>query len=174
MPEYRNFKNLQLDLGKRTAEYNAKYDYYASTDAIYFNLQSREEDLKKIDDALPTDSRLGKIIYFIQKTASENGVAIKSIFLSKSSSGTNENKAGIINNIAFSTSVLSDYPSLQRFIIALEKSSRIFEVNTITFSSSPSTSTSTSSTSTPPTELNAENEGHQTYDFNLTITTYSY
>ena len=180
MPEYRTFRSLQLELGKKTAEYIAEHDYYAAIGRTYFDLQSRQDDLKKIDDALPQDSRLGKVIYFLQKAATDNGMMVKGLFLSKSAPNNFSNKSVTkVNDIVFSLNVLGDYPSLEKFMITLEQSSRIFEVTTISFSSmAPPTPLATSAVSgiaTTPEQAQAQQiQVQQTYDFNLSITTHSY
>ena len=153
VPEYNTFKNLQAELGEKKAEYLAEYDYYAAIDRIYFDLQGRQDDLKKIDDALPQDPALGKLIYFLQETARENGLITKDLFLSQSSvSNTSAKVSNSVKDIVFSMNLLGDYPSLNNFINSLEKSSRIFETTGISFDSM----------SGPP------------YSFTLQIKTYSY
>jgi len=153
VPEYNTFKKLQTDLGEKIAQYNAEYDYYAQITKTYYELQSRQDDLKKIDDALPQNSDLGAIIYFFQEAAKENGLIVKDLFLSKSSPTTSSSDVSkTVKDIVFSIDLLGDYASLENFIISLEKSSRIFEVTTISFTSE----------SGPP------------YSFSLQIKTHSY
>ena len=120
---------------------------------IYFDLQSQQDNVKKIDDALPQDPDLGKIIYYFHKTAVENGMMVKDLFLSQSAAGSSgANTAANIKDMTFSIDLLGDYPSLENFIISLENSSRIFEVTNISFGSA----------SGPP------------YSFSLQIKTHSY
>jgi hypothetical protein len=83
-PEYNTFKQLRIELGEKRAEFNAQFDYYSAITKTYFDLQSRPDDLKKIDDALPQSSDLGETIYFLQETAKTDGLIIKDLFLSKS------------------------------------------------------------------------------------------
>lgn len=171
MPEYKNFRILQLELGKKVAEYAAEYEYYSAIGKIYYDLQNRQEEIKKIDDALPTDPDVGKIIYFIQKTAIESGMTVKGLFLSKSSSAktaaSKTIKTNEIKDIIFSLNVSGGYTSLERFMISLEKSSRVFEINTISFASQ---------TFSPVSEEGEEQQvqSEENYDFNLSIITHSY
>jgi Tfp pilus assembly protein PilO len=136
VPEYKIFGQLQTQLAEKKAEYNAEYDYYNAIAKTHNDLQAHTDDIKKIDDALPQDSSLGKTIYFLQQTAKENGIVIKNLSLSKSSpksSATGSSQG--VNDIVFSADLLGDYPSFDRFIIASEKSSRIFEITDISFGS---------------------------------------
>jgi Tfp pilus assembly protein PilO len=136
VPEYNTFQSLQTSLGEKKAEFNAEYDYYAAITKTYDDLQSHQDDLKKIDDALPQNPALGEIIYFLQQTAKENGLIAKDLFLSKSSPNTYETSANIIKDIVFSIDLIGDYPSLEGFMVSLEKSSHIFEITSISFDSS--------------------------------------
>jgi len=83
MPEYKTFNNLRTELGEKKAEYAAEFDYYSAISRTYFELQSREKDVQKVDDALPQSSSIGDVVYFFQKTAKENGLIVKDLFLSK-------------------------------------------------------------------------------------------
>ena len=164
-PEYKMFGTLQTDLGEKKAEFNAEFDYYAAITKAYFDLQGRKDDVKKIDDALPSNADFGELIYFFQKAAAENGIMIKNLFLSKSSptqtqsgfqseSQTNQDKK--VKDVTFSMDLLGDYKSLNNFIISLENSSRIFEVTNISFGSAD------------------QSGGQGISSFNLQVKTYSY
>ncbi len=162
MPEYKTFISLRNDLAEKKAEYNSQVDYYAAISKVFNDLNARQKDLQKIDDALPTDSAQGKLIYFLQKTARENGMIFKALFLSKGSSASKDQKIGI-KSITLSMDLLGDYKSLGRFLAALEKSSRIFEVSAISFGSGAQSSE------------DLENpQSSQIYSFNLQIKTNSY
>ena len=135
VPEYNNFKASQVVLGEKVAEFSAKYDYYATISKAMAELQSRKDDIKKIDDALPQNSDLGKIIYFLQETAKDKGLVVKDSFLSKSSVNNSKANAGnVIKDISFSLDLSGNYLALGNFISALESSSRIFEITSISFS----------------------------------------
>ena len=164
MPEYTTFGALQTQLAEKKAQFNAEHDYYAAIAKTYDDLQVHKDDIKKIDDALPTDPDLGRIVYYLQQNATSNGMIIKNLFLSKSSPA----KAGAVNSVGdmvFSVDLLGQYPSLEQFIISLEKSSRIFEVTNISFGSSSQQAVGSTQT---------QFQMQETYDFNLQIKTHSY
>ena len=152
VPEYNVFQKLQTELGGKMAEYVGQHDYYSAIDRAYYELQARKDDITKIDDALPQDPTLGNTMYFLQETAKGNGLSVKDLFLSKSSAGAAGTSTNRIKDITFSMDLLGDYPALGVFLESLERSSRIFEVNSISFSSSTN----------PP------------YTFSLQIKTHSY
>ena len=140
VPEYNKLGKLQTELGNKQAEYNAQFEYYNAIAATYAGLQNHKDDIIKIDDALPLDPALGKLIYFLPLTAKENGLVVKDLFLSKSYSGSTAGEpSNTVKDVIFSTDVSGDYTSLERFLVALEKSSRIFEVTSISFGSDTAT-----------------------------------
>ncbi len=163
-PEYKAFGKLQTDLAQKNAEYNAEFEYYNAIANTYANLQSRKAEIQKIDDALPQDSNLGGLVYAVQKMATENGIILKSLFLSKSAlSSAQDSSNGAIKDLFFSINLVGDYASLEKFIIALEKSSRIFEVTNISFGSGSSLAS-----------LNPQPQTQQMYNFSLQVKTHSY
>jgi len=161
-PEYKTFGKLQTELGQKKAEFNAEFDYYAAITRTYYDLQSRQDDIKKIDDALPSSPSLGRTIYYLQQAATDNGLVAKDLFLSKSSSASGGAKtASNIKDIVFSMDLLGSYSALENFIVSLEKSSRLFEVISISFGAG----------NVAPSQ---QPQVQQTYSFNLQIKTHSY
>ena len=162
-PQYQSFVTLQSDLGEKTAEFNAQYGYYNTITNTYHDLQSHQDDIAKIDSALPATPDLGQLVYDLQEAAAGSGMLIKSLFVSQSAGGTNP-VAGKVNDTDFSMQLTGDYPSLQNFLKALEQSSRIFEVTSISFGAG--TTASSQPTQSQPVA--------QVYSFSLQIKTHSY
>jgi len=161
-PEYKNFRKLRADLGEKKALYNAEKEYYAEITKKYFELQNRQDDLKKIDNALPEGPNFGKLVYYFQKTASDSGMLVKDLFLSNKSAALAGGSKGNLDNVkelVFSMDVIGSYSSLQRFLVYLERTDRIFEVASISFGAISSSSV-----------LDIK----QIYNFNLQIKTHSY
>ena len=53
VPEYNKFKELQIELGEKKAEFNIKYEYFSEVARVFQELENYKEGIKKIDDALP-------------------------------------------------------------------------------------------------------------------------
>lgn len=176
VPEYNTFKQLRVDASGKKAEYVAKFDYYTAIAKASLDLRNRSEDIKKIDDALPQDPALGRLINFLQATAAKNGLIMKNLFLSKSSSsggagtksssssGAGTNASGV-KDIVFSMDLTGSYASLGELMGSLEKSSRIFEISSISFGSA---------SKAPTGQSQPQFQTQQTYNFNLQIKTHSY
>jgi len=129
-PEYKKFKVLQTELGIKKAEYTAEFEYYSEIVKNYYQLKSRPDDIKKIDSALPSEPNLGKLVYYIQEEATKNGLVVKNLFLTKSSTSTTSNT---IKDLAFSLSLVGNYSSLESFLTSLQSSARLFEIASISF-----------------------------------------
>jgi len=157
VPQYQLFGKLQTQLAEKKAEFNAEYDYYSAISKTYFDIQSRKDDIGKIDEALSEQANLGQLIYYLQKTASANGLLVKDLFASKT--GATVNSATAVKDITLSVDLLGTYSSLGSFITALEKSSRLFEISNISFGSGMS---------------KAALQTQDAYSFNLQIKTHSY
>ena len=165
VPKYNAFKDLQVKLGEKKAEFDAKYEYFSAIIKTYYDIQSRQDSIKKIDDALPTDSNLGRLVYFFQKKAGASGIVVKSLFLSKSPSSNLEGVKGDVKEMAFSFNLVGSYTSLENFITSLEKSVRIFEITKISFSSAGSVA---------PSGESAQFQSQDIYSFSLEVKTYTY
>lgn len=166
-PEYNKFRTLQQTLGEKIAEFNAEYDYYSAIDTTYYEIQSHKDALQKIDDALPSDSSMGQLVYFLQKKGTDSGVVIKSLFLSKSSAAAGSS----VKDVGFSLNLLGSYDSLGTFIRSLESSSRIFEVTSISFNSDASAASTPAAAGAGS---KAQFQIQQIYSFNVELKTHSY
>jgi Tfp pilus assembly protein PilO len=175
-PEYATFGKLKTELSEKKAEYAAEYDYYAAIAKTYADLQEHKDDVKKIDDALPQDPSLGKTVYYLQQTSKANGLILKNLFLSKSSKSTGEATSGSsVKDIVFSLNLTGDYASLENFIIALEKSSRLFEVTNISFGAASNSATTAQTTqSQSKTQTPAPAPAQAAYSFTLQVKTHTY
>lgn len=131
VPQYKQLQKLQVELAQKTAEFNSQYDYYAEITKNYFIIQSKKEDIQKIDDALPKGANLGELMYYLQKKVKDNGLILKTIFLSQSTADTSSG----VKDLTFSLSFNGDYTSLNQFIESLENSARIFDISNLNFGS---------------------------------------
>ncbi|HCC60060.1 MAG: hypothetical protein A2402_01355 [Candidatus Staskawiczbacteria bacterium RIFOXYC1_FULL_37_43] len=177
VPQYNVFKDLRVELGKKKAEYNAEYEYFSEIAKNYSQIQALEQDIEKIDDALPIGYNFGNLIYYFQNQALADGMIIKSMFLSKSSSAgakktnysyeseSGESKMPQMNEIGFSLNMTGSYSSLENFIVSLEKSARLFEVKNISFGASAASQGA---------EQSQQFQMQEIYNFNLEVLTHSY
>jgi len=158
-PEYQKFKDLQSELGIKKAEYNAQKEYYSAIGQTYYDIKSKSEDIAKIDNALPSDPNLGKLVYYLQEQATKSGLIMKSLFLTKSSTSTAENS---VKDIAFSLNLVGNYSALENFVSYLEKSARLFDIASISFGSGETSGSE------------AQFETQSVFSFSMQVNTHTY
>ena len=167
VPKYYEFRDFQVKLSEAEAEYNGKFAYYSEVSKIFRELEDRKEVLNKIDNAIPPKPQLADLIYFFQQKGTESGLIIKNITLTKLAPATSE---GGIKEIVFSIDALGNYQSLKNLLFLVEGSSRLFEVENVSFGLQTTKQESASQNKTPIVQSLAQ----QLYSFRLEIKTHSY
>ena len=163
LPKYQESSLLQADLFEKQAQYESRVNYYLKISDTFQEISQRQDDLKKVDSALPADFSLAQILYFLEEKAKFAGLDIKSITFLKRE--TTQNSAEVSNkeikDVDFNAKIFGSYEGLKYFLMSLERSSRLFEVESISFVASPQSQT------------NQKNQ-KQSHDFELDIRTHTY
>jgi len=152
LPKYQTLKSSRSTIKDTQQEIKQYQDYFSKIEKTSEELKKYSDALSKIDFALPSDPSLIPVYYFLQKNSAQAGLAFKDIGVAKTSAM--EEKPAIQKH-TFSASFSGSYFALKNFLSVLEKSARLFEVESISFSSPPQ-----------------GKEG--TFIFNLTISVHSY
>ncbi len=166
IPEYQQSQDLELSLAQKSAQYDSQSAYYQNIASLQNSLTQRKEALDKINSSLPDTFQLAPLTYFFQQKSKETGSTLKSVVFLDSEPQTAATQPATsapkkVRSISFSIDLIGSYQSLKSFLVALEKSSRIFEVDTVSFASIKDQQ------GTAPSQ-------NQTYDFKLAVKTYSY
>lgn len=129
-PELKKFLDLKAELKQKETELKAKEDYFLNLNGLESKLKRYENELDKIDSALPDNLSLPALFSFIQKTSSENGLILEDL----TSGGLNESSANPgVKEIFFNGSVTGSYSSFKNFLDALYNNAKLFEVESISF-----------------------------------------
>ncbi len=150
-PEYQEFRDSQLELSKKEAEFEGREAYFLEVANTFRKLKIYEDELEKIDSALPASPSLASLIYFLQKKSAETGLILQAANLRKISSIA---KTSDIKETRFYLEFFGSYFAFKNFLSSLEKSARLIEVESVSFASLKDTD--------------------ETYPFKLIIKTYSY
>jgi len=132
-PKYQDLKQLSKKIGEKQAELQSKKEYFSNLKETSEELKNYEVQLSKIDSALPPDPGLPALFDFIQKASSQSGLVLKEI--SPSSTKLSQNFEGL-QETESSLSVSGSYSSFKNFLLVLEKTARLIEIESISFSSS--------------------------------------
>jgi len=156
-PKYQNLKLLGAKVKEKGAELQIEKKYFSEIDEAKEKLKKFEQELSKIDSAIPADPYLPSLCNFLQIAASQNGLVLKKIMPSLTSSlkeeFVKEGFSSEIKETGMNLTVAGDYPAFKNFLSNLEKTARMIEIESISFSGSEKTAT---------------------IDFNLRIKVYSY
>lgn len=135
-PGYQHFQDLRAALAGKKGQLEQAEEYLLELKTLSNRLAEYEDELAKVDSALPDDPSIPALFNFIQKTSSENGLILKKIGLIKLSPEEISAKERIVK-IPFSVVVSGSYPAFKNFLLAVYKNARIIKVDSIDFSSSP-------------------------------------
>ena len=150
-PKYQGFKDLQIKISEQEAELKGKTKYFLEIVKAFEKLKENKESIEKIDSALPPEFSLSSLVNLLQQKTAENGLIFQRINLHKILPITEGRK---IQENHFFLEVSGAYSSFRNFLSSLEKSSRLIEIESISFTS------------------RKEIEGF--YSFKLTIRVHSY
>ena len=124
-PKYQALQVLQTNIEAKEAELQSKESYFSQIKEISEDLEGYAESLAKISSALPETPALPSLFNFLQITASQTGLVLEEIILGSVGQG----------EIHVTCRLAGSYPSLKSFLLALESSARLIEVESISFSS---------------------------------------
>ncbi len=130
-PKINTLKDLNLNIELKKTEIQTQTDYFNNLQSISKELSSFPDEVAKINSALPENFAIYSLVDFLQKTSSSNGLTLKSVdFANPSKFKENSN----INFLNISLGVSGSYSAFKNFLTDLEKSSRIINVEKISFS----------------------------------------
>ncbi|MDO8424539.1 MAG: type 4a pilus biogenesis protein PilO [bacterium] len=118
-------------VNEKKAELQSKEVYFTSLEKTSEEFGKYPTQLAKIASALPQTSQLPTLFDFLQKASSQTGMVLTNItpLTGKSSGGiegVNDNSVNLV--------VSGTYPAFRDFLRVLEKSSRLIEIENISFS----------------------------------------
>ena len=139
MPLYQESGDLQRELIQRQAQYEARVDYYLGLTDLLGEIEDRQEALVKVNNALPDQFDMAPIVFFLQQKATQSGLLMQSVNFSEVASSNQEedgDSSSQLKKVDFTLNINGGYQGLKGFLASLERSSRIFDVQSIIFSNS--------------------------------------
>jgi len=139
LPKYQEFQTNNAKLNAEGEKIKKKKEYLFELEGHLNNLSEYEENLSKIDSALPLEYSPASLYSFIQKTGAESGIMVSQAEFSRTGASREDKNlsSGLeINSIDIGISLEGDYASFKEFISIIFKTSRLIEVRSLSFSSS--------------------------------------
>jgi len=119
IPKYKTFQDFLMKLGIKEAEFRAKNAYFIEITKTHKELMQYQDNLKKIETALPNKLSLASLVNFIYQKGSENGIIIQRITILKSAPiGSDTN----IKETNVSLSLFGSYAAFKNFLISMVNS----------------------------------------------------
>lgn len=144
-PKYQELEDLEAKIEGKKTELQYSEEYFSKLNQLSQKLEGYEDQLAKIDFALPSDAPLTSLslINFLQGASSQNGLVFKELgsylitspeTAAKVPSPPETELSSKIKEIRLNFEVSGAYSALKNFLIALEKSAKIIEVESTSFS----------------------------------------
>jgi len=183
IPNYSSFLKLQKQITQRQLEVKEKQEYISNIKKIKADIEKYQEFLDKIENSLPQDISLASLLNYFQDKASSSGLVMDNMALStdgmNNAGATSEqdepdtqNNAKI-KETAFRVNVSGSFESFRNFLVLLEKSSRLIEVQSITFDSGEG-GQSNEQGGVVEVLSNESDTDELSFQFNLLVKVYSY
>jgi Tfp pilus assembly protein PilO len=135
VPQYKKFLVLQRDISQLRSDINDKNSYYAGLKDLLNEIQEYKPVLEKVDSAIPPSMFAPELLSYFQTISSDNGLLLSSIIIGKEpllEEGSVRVKATHLN-----LGLMGSLASLENFLRTIERSVKVFEVETLSFSANP-------------------------------------
>lgn len=130
LPRFQELSVVQKELNAKQTELESKDRYFAHLKDLQDRIDS-EELVAKIDAAIPNDPQLPALHDFLQSTAAESGLSLRSIAVSQGTIAPGTR----LQRMSTSLQLGGQYEGLKIFLSALLRASRMSDVESINFSS---------------------------------------
>ena len=135
VPKYQELDRLWQNIERKEEEVAKRKEYLQGLRNTAEELKNYSEQLDKINFALPPEPDLPALFDFLQKAASQSGLFLKSI---SHSAPQPPSEIGGVEETSVSLKISGSYSSLKEFVSNyLEVTSRLIEMESISFSSDP-------------------------------------
>ncbi len=131
LSKYQDFQIYRSELLQKKAELESRQEYFKNLDYLQAELKKYEPELVKVNSSLPPIPSAPALLDFFQKTASQNGLVFKRIEFNQTSL-VSERPYILKKEIAII--VDSPYFAFRKFILDIEKSSRLIQIESLSFS----------------------------------------
>ncbi|MCX6760611.1 MAG: type 4a pilus biogenesis protein PilO [Candidatus Nealsonbacteria bacterium] len=158
LPKFQDFQALNKIVEGKRNELTYRAEYFLELQKVEAQIKEYQPELAKIDVALPNEPSLPSLFDFLQISTSQSGLVISNMgnFTVSESS-----KYPGLKEVSLSLDVSGPYESLKNFLSTLEKSSRLIDVGSVSFSASKN-------------DQGTKNQPKDIFAFRLAIKVYSY
>jgi len=138
LPKYYENESKKKQLETLSEKIKKREDYLKRINDLSKNLSDYQEEISKIEIALPEDFSVAALFEFLMKASSESGLIIQKTDVGKLYTiKPNDSSDTSVKKLPFSVLLRGFYPSLKNFLFSVYRNNRIIEVKSIKFSLPP-------------------------------------
>lgn len=143
-PKYQEQSGLKLQEQTKRTQLQERGTYLARLEQLSQQLQQSSAALTKVDAALPPDPELARLLNFLDQASRQSGLLLTEIsfvattFPKKEPAAVFQDQEGArarkpIKKTTVSLKLAGNYPAFKNFLSLLEQSSRLIEVERLSF-----------------------------------------
>jgi len=134
-PQYQKLQALNSDNENKKEDLQSRQTYFSQVKEVSTRLQEYPDALSKISNALPKDPSLASLANFLQTNSAQTGLILKKIVLG-APAAPDENK-GSLTETQIVIQVSGSYKAFKDFLLLIENSARLIEVQNISIEIPP-------------------------------------
>jgi len=124
-PKQVSLSTLNSELLQKKQEFESSDRSFQEILKTSERLKNYQEEISKVDSALPEDPSIPSLFNFIQKSSSQSGLLLENI------GSINVKEEGKLKKWTTNIKLKGDYSSFKNFVSILEKSARLIKVEKI-------------------------------------------
>jgi len=128
-PKKDSLSNLNSELSQKRHELETLDKYFQEVLKTSEKLKNYQEEISKIDSALPDDPSIPSLFNFLQSSSSQSGLLLENI------GSISVKEEGKLKKWTTNLRLKGDYSSLKNFISTVERSARLIKIEKIFLSS---------------------------------------
>lgn len=138
MPKYEEILDLRDKVGIKRADLKNREQYFQELEKIAKELKNYNQNLAKIKTALPVGAMAPSLANYIQSVSSQSGLILKNFTYgsAKAAPVKTDSVSLAIKSFEMNLSLSGSYTAFKDFLGKIEKSSRLIEVQEISFTAS--------------------------------------
>ncbi len=129
LPKYQESQDTKRQVEEKKNEIKNRAEYYAGLDAIMADLEYYQENMQKVDTAIPDNSDVAAMMNFAQAAAMQAGLAVKGIEHSGAAAvPASVSGEPVLGKYVVSIQLAGGYGNFKNFLSIIERSTRLIAV----------------------------------------------
>lgn len=130
-PRYQELIVVRGEVLQKQMELDQTEDYLSQLEVLVKKLDKYAEEMKRVESALPKSPNLPSFFHWLQGNCAQNGLLLESVGPYKAKLLSEESK---LQETEAEFVVKGEFPAFSDLLVALEKSARLAQIVSISFS----------------------------------------